>query len=243
MVSVDPVVESARGISPISGGNTRNLGSRYAIESSLDTVARPDLPQQNHAAPANAETTTIPSGSWARFGKRPTDLIGAVLLALVFALPMLFIAVLVKVTSPGPVFFRQTRVGLHGREFTIWKFRSMTASSDSKLVFFEDENGNLTHKVKNDPRVTRVGKLIRKTSLDELPQLLNIIKGDMSMIGPRPELPEIVSSYKPWQHARHSVRPGLTGLWQVSGRSNLPMPTHKTSRFSASKGLGKGKFK
>lgn len=105
----------------------------------------------------------------------------------------------------------------------MWKFRTMTQSPSDQLVFFIDEDGRRQHKIKDDPRITRLGRILRKTSLDELPQLLNVITGDMSLVGPRPELPQIVANYEPWQHDRHLVRPGITGWWQVSGRSDLPM--------------------
>jgi lipopolysaccharide/colanic/teichoic acid biosynthesis glycosyltransferase len=126
------------------------------------------------------------------------------------------------------VIFRQRRVGENGKLFTILKFRSMyiDAEARSKDVIKRDENGNIVHKMKNDPRVTRVGNFIRKTSLDELPQLINIFLGDMSLVGPRPELPWLVENYEPWQSKRFAVPQGLTGWWQIHGRSDKPLHLH-----------------
>jgi lipopolysaccharide/colanic/teichoic acid biosynthesis glycosyltransferase len=142
-------------------------------------------------------------------------------------LPLLaLIAAAVRLDSRGPAIFRQMRVGRGGRAFTIYKFRTIEQRPDDELQFFEGADGVLRHKIKHDPRVTRVGRFIRRSSLDELPQLINVLRGEMSLIGPRPELPEIVARYEPWQHQRHLVRPGLTGWWQVQGRSDLPMHEH-----------------
>jgi exopolysaccharide biosynthesis polyprenyl glycosylphosphotransferase len=147
-------------------------------------------------------------------------LVGSLLLLPVFAA----IAAAVKLTSKGPVFFKQERVGYHGRPFKIMKFRTMVADAEDRLGDLLDLNeatGPL-FKMKDDPRVTRVGRVLRKLSLDELPQLFNVIRGDMSLVGPRPPLPREVVQYEDWMMARLEVRPGITGLWQVSGRSELP---------------------
>lgn len=165
-----------------------------------------------------------PATYYTRWGKRAIDLALAVPLLLITLVPICVIALAIRLDSPGGSLFLQRRVGMRGREFTIYKFRTMISSDD--LVLLPDENGVLRHKVRNDPRVTVVGRLLRKTSLDELPQLINVVRGDMSLIGPRPELPQIVANYQPWQHARHSVKPGITGWWQVSGRGDRPMHEH-----------------
>jgi exopolysaccharide biosynthesis polyprenyl glycosylphosphotransferase len=138
------------------------------------------------------------------------------------------IAIAIKLDSPGPVFYHSQRVGENGRTFQMFKFRSMILDADKKLlqVTKYDKKGRMIHKNPNDPRVTRVGKLLRRTSLDELPQLINILKGDMSLVGPRPELPALVEKYEPWQRKRFSVPQGLTGWWQVNGRSDKPMHLH-----------------
>ncbi|MGY2126981.1 sugar transferase [Blastococcus sp. SYSU DS0617] len=145
-------------------------------------------------------------------------------LGVLFLLPVLLgIALAVKVTSAGPVFFRQERVGRDGQTFSMLKFRSMVTGADRMVAALEaDSDGNgVLFKKKDDPRVTRVGKFLRRYSLDELPQLLNVIRGDMSLVGPRPPLPTEVERYGFDMHRRFLVKPGLTGLWQVSGRSDL----------------------
>ncbi|MGO4660904.1 sugar transferase [Terrabacter sp. 2TAF16] len=140
-------------------------------------------------------------------------------LAPVFAV----IALAVKVTSPGPVFFRQIRVGLNGQEFEIWKFRSMTDGADAHLIQMAEENGFLPPlvKIKNDMRVTSIGQFLRTWSLDELPQLLNVLQGTMSLVGPRPQRPQEVSTYTAMHARRLKTKPGMTGLWQVSGRNDI----------------------
>jgi exopolysaccharide biosynthesis polyprenyl glycosylphosphotransferase len=133
------------------------------------------------------------------------------------------LALAVKLTSPGPVLYRQTRVGHRGRPFTMLKFRTMHLGADAMVESLREEHGvdDLMFKLEKDPRVTRVGRLLRRYSLDELPQLINVVRGDMSLVGPRPPLPEEVTRYEDWQFDRLEVPPGITGLWQVSGRSDL----------------------
>jgi len=135
---------------------------------------------------------------------------------------LLFIALLIKLTSPGPILFAQPRMGLHGRVFTLYKFRSMYRDAEERLAELQSMNeaDGPVFKIRNDPRITSVGKLMRKLSIDELPQLLNVFAGDMSLVGPRPPLPSEVSRYETWHRRRLSVRPGLTCLWQISGRSD-----------------------
>ena len=163
-----------------------------------------------------------------RLVKRIFDLVFAAT-SLFFLWPLMgVIAVLIKLDSPGPVILRQERVGENGRLFHVYKFRSMVDGADKQFseIVSEDENGNLVYKWPDDPRVTRVGRIIRRTSFDELPQLFNVLKGEMSMVGPRPELPFIVARYEAWQHKRFAVPPGITGWWQISGRSDKPMHLH-----------------
>ena len=155
--------------------------------------------------------------------KRGLDFIMA-LVALVALSPLLLIlAVLVKITSRGPILFSQTRCGLGGRRFTLYKFRSMRADADLRREELEalNEVDGPVFKIRNDPRCTAIGRFMRKFSLDELPQLVNIIKGDMSFVGPRPPLPEEVEKYEPWQRRRLRMQPGLTCLWALEGRSKL----------------------
>lgn len=161
---------------------------------------------------------------WQRLVKRSFDLILASL-GLVLSLPFMGIIVLaIKRDSPGPVIFTQERVGENGRVFKMYKFRTMVhdaAEKENELVKFID--GQPLYKFYDDPRVTRVGRFLRRTSLDELPQFINIIKGEMSLVGPRPELPWLVDLYEPWQRKRFEVPQGLTGWWQVNGRATKPM--------------------
>jgi lipopolysaccharide/colanic/teichoic acid biosynthesis glycosyltransferase len=150
--------------------------------------------------------------------KRVLDLALACSLLLALAPLLLLLALVIALDSPGPVLFRQARVGKDGRLFEMLKFRTM--SPERRLHNVGPPPGEadrrLRHKSAGDPRVTRVGRLLRRTCLDELPQLLNVLRGDMSLVGPRPELPIIVAAYEPWQHGRHLVPPGITGWWQVN---------------------------
>jgi len=163
-----------------------------------------------------------------RLIKRLFDLaIGSVIT--LFLLPILVVVALaVKLDSPGPAIFRQERVGENGCIFHMFKFRSMVQDADklqSKVVK-TNENGEAVHKRRDDPRVTRVGRFIRRTSLDELPQLFNVLLGNMSLVGPRPELPWLLDKYELWQHKRFGVPQGMTGWWQVNGRADKPMHLH-----------------
>ncbi len=159
-----------------------------------------------------------------RYAKRALDLaLGSV--AILFALPVIAVAaVAIKLDSPGPVFHRALRVGRGGRKFTFLKLRSMGAGAEELrgLLLHLNETQGPTFKLHDDPRVTRVGRILRKLSLDELPQLFHVLRGEMSLVGPRPPFPEEVERYEPWMLRRLSVRPGLTCLWQIRGRSDLP---------------------
>ena len=136
---------------------------------------------------------------------------------------LLCVALLIKLTSKGPIIFKQARVGLHGRPFNIFKFRTMVVNAEQLKDQLEERNEQTgpVFKMKNDPRVTPIGRLLRKHSIDELPQLINVLRGDMSVVGPRPPLPSEVAKYEGWQLRRLSVRPGLTCIWQVSGRNQI----------------------
>ena len=129
----------------------------------------------------------------------------------------------IRLTSRGPIFFKQVRVGLHGKPFHILKFRSMVVDAEAlqARLAAQNEMTGPVFKMKHDPRITRVGRFIRKYSIDELPQLVNVLRGDMSLVGPRPPLPSEVARYQAWQRRRLSVRPGLTCIWQVSGRNQI----------------------
>ncbi len=146
------------------------------------------------------------------------------LLFMVFGSPLwLCIALAIRLNSPGEVIYKQTRIGLNGRPFKVYKFRSMYKNADQRLeaLWTRNEAQGPLFKIKDDPRITAVGKFLRRTSLDEFPQIINVIRGEMSLVGPRPPLPHEVAQYEEWQKARLAIKPGMTGLWQVRGRSNL----------------------
>ncbi|AIE61462.1 sugar transferase [Bacillus methanolicus] len=156
--------------------------------------------------------------------KRVMDIIGAIVGLILMSLLFFVVAIAIKVEDPkGAVFFSQTRVGKNGKEFKMYKFRSMVSDAEERLkdLLKYNEVTGAMFKMKNDPRVTRVGRFIRKTSIDELPQLWNVLKGDMSLVGPRPPLPREVEKYTEYDRQRLLVTPGCTGLWQISGRSNV----------------------
>jgi exopolysaccharide biosynthesis polyprenyl glycosylphosphotransferase len=155
--------------------------------------------------------------------KRTADFVMALALLLVLSPVFLVLAVLIKLTSKGPILYRQTRCGLGGRKFTLYKFRSMQPDADLHREELEalNELDGPVFKIKDDPRCTPVGRFMRKLSLDELPQLVNVVKGEMSFVGPRPPLPEEVEKYEPWQRRRLRMPPGLTCLWALEGRSQL----------------------
>ncbi|NLG27998.1 MAG: sugar transferase [Chloroflexi bacterium] len=160
---------------------------------------------------------------WQTLLKRGSDVVVAVL-ALVLLSPLFaIVAVAIRLDTPGPVIFRQRRVGRAGKEFTIWKFRSMVVDAEAKVDALRSRNeatGPL-FKIRKDPRLTRVGRILRRTSIDELPQLWNVLRGEMSLVGPRPSQPQEVEHYDPDHFTRLLVKPGVTGMWQVSGRSDL----------------------
>ncbi|MGH9399317.1 MAG: sugar transferase, partial [Thermoanaerobaculia bacterium] len=167
--------------------------------------------------------TTTPTNPVQLVVKRAVDLaISGALFTLTLPI-QLFAAAAIKLSSPGPVFFRQVRCGLNGRHFTLVKFRTMEAGAEERLseISHLNEMSGPVFKVSRDPRLTSVGRILRRLSIDELPQLGRVILGDMSLVGPRPPLPEEVARYEPWQRRRLSMKPGLTCLWQISGRSEV----------------------
>lgn len=158
-----------------------------------------------------------------KISKRLLDIICSLLGLIMLSPILLVVSILIKLESKGAVIFSQARVGLNGKEFKMYKFRSMVQNAEElkdKLAQKNEMSGPM-FKMKDDPRITKVGKFIRKTSIDEIPQLINILKGEMSLVGPRPSLPKEVSKFEPWMMDRLNVKPGLTCYWQVSGRNNI----------------------
>ena len=153
-----------------------------------------------------------------RIGKPIVDELLAAVIAVLAAPIMAVAAAAVRVTMGSPVILRQRRVGLHGQEFTVFKFRTMLPDRRVSDVSYSGPDRRKVHKTPDDPRITPVGRFLRRTSIDELPQLFNVLRSEMSLVGPRPELPMIVAGYASWQHERHAVKPGLTGLWQLEAR-------------------------
>jgi lipopolysaccharide/colanic/teichoic acid biosynthesis glycosyltransferase len=160
----------------------------------------------------------------ARFVKECWERTAALVTLVVIAPLLVAMVVVIRLESPGAAVFRQTRIGRDHRPFTMYKLRTMSVAAEAQrdeLLAINDADGPL-FKVRDDPRVTRLGRLLRRYSIDELPQLINVVLGQMSLVGPRPPLPDEASAYEPHVRRRQSVKPGLTGLWQVSGRSDLP---------------------
>ncbi|MGB7584220.1 MAG: sugar transferase [Terriglobales bacterium] len=187
----------------------------------------PSRTEEFEGSPVITHYTGIVEG-WPNTIKRSIDFVLSLLLLILVSPVLLLTAILIKLTSAGPVFFVQKRIGLNKRVFHIYKFRTMVAGAETKLREVEhlNEVSGPVFKIKNDPRLTPVGKFLRKTSIDELPQLFNVLNGDMSLVGPRPlqmrDYELLTEAGEDWQRCRFSVRPGITCLWQVSGRSSLP---------------------
>lgn len=193
------------------------------IPSSVETLHRRGIPEIFAGMPTLRLEPPLLSG-WDYRVKRLVDILGS-LFGLVFLFPLFgVIAIVIFVESPGPIFFRQERVGLNGSGFRIWKFRTMLLNAgelQASLEALNQSRDGVLFKVRSDPRVTKVGAILRRLSLDELPQLVNVLLGQMSLVGPRPLPLRDVERFAEWHHVRHQVLPGMTGLWQISGRSDL----------------------
>jgi exopolysaccharide biosynthesis polyprenyl glycosylphosphotransferase len=200
---------------------SRNIG--LIMAPALTDIAGPRIHTQQVAGLPLIHVTTPTLEGGQRVAKRLFDILAAFILIIIAAPVMVMVALLIKFDSRGPVLFKQARVGIEGTHFQMLKFRSMVVDAELQLgdLKHHNEGSGLLFKMKNDPRVTRMGYYLRKFSLDELPQLFNILGGSMSLVGPRPPLPSEVAAYEHDVRRRLLVKPGLTGLWQVSGRSNL----------------------
>lgn len=229
MMTVSQTVSSTASVMPFIDESVLALDDEQALKTVLEQLERvPDveLPAEATADPIQLSYLYLPRKTnpiqWAV--KRAFDVVFTASGLLAISLPLLVIALLVKTTSPGPLLFSQERIGLHGKKFKMYKFRSMYVDAEERLKELMEKNeaqNNAMFKMKDDPRITPVGKWLRKFSLDEFPQLINVLKGEMSLVGPRPPIERELSAYEPWHYVRFSTVPGLTGAWQVSGRSNI----------------------
>ena len=192
----------------ISG--TQTLG-RASARVSIRGDLRPEL------------VLSTPDGAYARWGKRAVDVVIAAILFLLVLPWVPLVSLAIWLETRMPILYRCVRLGKDGRPFVFYKFRSMVqgAHESARYVLHLNQVSGPVFKSANDPRVTRVGRFLRRTSLDELPQLYNVLRGEMTLVGPRPPIPEEVEAYEPWQRLRLAVKPGITCLWQVSGRSKL----------------------
>ena len=192
------------------------------------TTSRPRVvpppPPRRSLDEVRAEIRIAPRPLAKRIVKRALDVAGALVGLVVLSPVLVLVALAVKLTSRGPALFVQERCGVGGKTFAFYKFRTMVEDAEERRASLEhlNEMSGPIFKIRRDPRITRLGRVLRKTSLDELPQLWNVLKGDMSLVGPRPPMPEEVERYDSRQAQRLAVVPGITGLWQVSGRSSLP---------------------
>lgn len=157
------------------------------------------------------------------FLKRTMDILASLAGLIVLSPVLIIVSIMILIDSKGPIIFSQDRIGKNGRRFKMYKFRSMVVDAEKlkKKLLEQNEMSGPMFKMKDDPRITGIGKFIRKTSIDELPQLVNVLKGEMSLVGPRPSLPHEVEKFEPWMMKRLQVKPGLTCYWQVSGRNNI----------------------
>jgi len=199
----------------------RGITTRIILNFFPHTISKTHLEEMDGISLLTFSTT--PQNELLLLIRRIMDIVGSLFFIGLFSPIFLLITILIRLDSPGPILYRQIRCGLNGRRFTLYKFRSMVQDAEERkkeLINFNLMKGPV-FKMKNDPRITLVGRVLRRFSLDELPQLFNVLKGDMSFVGPRPPLPEEVKQYEGWQRRRLSMKPGITGLWQVSGRNEI----------------------
>lgn len=182
-------------------------------------VAVGELP----SATVEVVTARVASPRYVRFVKPILDRVGGLVLSLVTMPVVIPVLIAIRLTMGSGPLFVQDRIGKDGKSFKVYKLRTMNADRRSSPISYVGPDRRVTHKSENDPRVTSLGRFLRKYSIDELPQFWNVLFGSMSLVGPRPELISIVANYEPWQHQRHIVKPGITGLWQVSERGEIPL--------------------
>lgn len=215
--------QQRRQILAITGQSAR-VGVRPRIVPDLFQMSLSMVDMQNVAGIPMLTPSETQLSPWARLFKRGIDVLGSALGLLILSPLLAIVAVAIRLDSPGPVIFSQPRVGRDGRLFKVYKFRTMVKDADQikdQVRHLNEAQGPM-FKIRDDPRVTRMGRFLRRTSLDELPQFWNSLRGDMSLVGPRPALPDEVADYADWHRKRLATAPGITGLWQVSGRSDLP---------------------
>ncbi len=198
-------------------------GIATSISMDLYDLRIAEIRQTNFNGFPLLEFETFHANEWQLFVKRAFDIILALTFLVILSPVLILTMIAIKLESRGPIFFSQTRSGVNGRKFTLYKFRSMIVGAEMKKKHIEkmNEMDGPVFKIKSDPRITKIGRIIRKFSIDELPQLFNVLKGDMSIVGPRPPIPVEVEMYELWQRRRLSLKPGLTCIWQVSGRNNI----------------------
>jgi lipopolysaccharide/colanic/teichoic acid biosynthesis glycosyltransferase len=200
------------------------MSTAAVINSSTITELRPLFKCSQTPEICSEKIDTIYRGKHIQwYIKRLIDITGTIIGGLLISPLLVMIAILIKLDSPGPILFRQKRIGRNGKEFYIYKFRTMYVDAEEKLqeLIKYNETNELMFKMANDPRITRIGKFLRKYSLDELAQLINVLRGEMSLVGFRPPIPREVENYKRWHHLRFKSMPGLTGPWQINGRSSI----------------------
>lgn len=222
VIQADPAVPKQQTVQLLDRCQEYNVVFRYAADVFATQATHVDI--QDVAGVPIIEIKRTPLDGWGRIFKRVMDLIGASLGLIVFLIPGLLVAIAVKLDSAGPVFLPLDRVGQGQRRFRLWKFRSMIKDAHAlkpQLMALNERSDGPLFKMERDPRITRVGRFIRKTSLDELPQVINVLRGDMSLVGPRPHEPEEVARYEKHHKKLLAIKPGMTGMAQVSGRSNL----------------------
>ena len=210
----------------VSDASDTRLAAIYLAPTSLISGASRDLNPNNPNEARAVLIKHLSRKSLQLLAKRLVDILGSGL-GMLLLLPLFaIVALAVKLTSKGPIFFAQARVGKDGRLFKMYKFRSMRADAEAHKALLQAKNeaSGPVFKIENDPRMTKVGSFLRKFSLDELPQFWNVFTGDMSVVGPRPPIPTEVAQYTEWERLRLSVKPGLTCIWQVSGRSKIAFP-------------------